>query len=487
MRVALSSLLALALLLPGDRAHGAVPPSFYAINAGPVLFTLPAAEQAAHLDAIRAAGIGQVRTDSGWHLAEPRPPVDGVHRYHWGYNDRVVAALARAGLTLYALLDYGTGWGGVIPGDAMSPPRDAGDFAAYAAAFAGRYGPGGDFWRERPELPRRPATTFEVWNEPNVIGFWHPAPDAALYARMLAAAADAIARVDPALRVAVGGLDNTGASLWEGPAFLAAMLAARPDLAGKVDAVGIHDYNVTTEAMLARLVPMRTLVDRLLGPDVALDVTEIGWATAGTLPPVLVAPPVSESTRAGLYTALVETLSRSDCTLGVIAPYAWLTPEGAPLLQTDFFGIAGRDATLKPSGVAFREAVLRSQTRPAPAAALDVCHRPGARLPDVVAAAPPAAPAPRLRVRLAPRSACRRGRALLRVHAGGGARRIVIRVDGRRRRTLTVPAGGVLRVRLPAGARRVVVVARAASGAEVRRAVRVRGHCRRGSARKAPR
>ena len=163
-----------------------MPPSFYAINAGPVLFTLPAAEQAVHLDAIRAAGIGQVRTDSGWHLAEPRPPVDGVHRYYWGYNDRVVAALARAGLTLYALLDYGTGWGAVIPGDAMSPPRDVGDFAAYAAAFARRYGPGGDFWRERPELPRRPATTFEVWNEPNVIGFWHPAPDAAAYAQMLA-------------------------------------------------------------------------------------------------------------------------------------------------------------------------------------------------------------------------------------------------------------------------------------------------------------
>ena len=482
MRVAPAALAALAFLAAGERARGAVPPSFYAINAGPVLFTLPAAEQARHLDAIAAAGIGQVRTDSGWHLAEPRPPVGGVHRYHWGYNDRVVAALARAGLTLYALLNYGTGWSGVIPGDGMSAPRNAGDFAAYAAAFARRYGSAGDFWRERPELPWRPATSFEVWNEPNVIGFWHPAPDAARYAHMLAASADAITRVDPALRVVVGGLDNTGASPWEGPAFLAAMLAARPDLAGKVDAVGVHDYNVTTEAMLARLVAMRGLTDRLLGLGVALDVTEIGWATAGTLPPVLVAPPVSEPTRAGLYTALVETLSRSDCTLGVVAPYAWLTPEGVPLLQTDFFGIAGRDATLKPSGVALKEAILRSQSRPAPAAALDVCHRPGARPPDVAASAA----APRLRVRPAPRASCRRGRALLRVLAGGGARTVTLRIDGRPGRRLAVPAGGVLRVRLPAGARRVVVVARSASGAQVRRVAAVAGHCRRAQRRGSP-
>jgi hypothetical protein len=470
---------ACAFALTADPARAAVPPSFYAINAGPVLFTLPPGALAAHLDAIRAAGIGQVRSDTGWHLAERSAPVGGVHRYDWSYNDHVAAALARAGLALYALVDYSAPWASRIPGDAMSPPRDLGHFAAYAAAFARRYGPGGEFWRARPELPARPVTTLEIWNEPNVIGFWHPAPDPALYAALLAASADAVARVDPSLRVVVGGLDNTGVALFEGPDFLAAMLAARPDLAGRLDGVAIHDYNTTTDAMLARLVPMRALVDRLLGADVAIDITEIGWSTAGVLPPVLVAPPVSEATRAGLYTALVDRLSRSDCTLGALAPYAWLTPEGAPLLQTDFFGIANRDATLKPSGAAFRDAVLASQARPAPAAALDVCHRPAARPPDVAEAAPPPAPAPRVRARLAPRSSCRRGRALLRVQAGGGARTVAVQVDGGRRRTLTVPAGGVLRVRLPAGARRVVVVARSASGAQVRRVVRVRGHCRR--------
>ncbi|MEA2220464.1 MAG: hypothetical protein QOJ35_3090 [Solirubrobacteraceae bacterium] len=474
--IAVAALLACGCGPLAATARSAVAPTFFAVNAGPVLFTLSPEALATQLEAIRAAGIGQVRTDSGWHLAEPRAPVGGVHRYDWAYSDRVAAALARAGLRWYALLDYGTPWAGIIPGDAMSPPADVGAYAAYAAAFAGRYGPAGSFWRERPELPVRPVLTLEMWNEPNVTGFWHPLPDPASYAKLLAAAAVAVATVDASLRVVVGGLDNTGPSLFEGPRFLAAMLAARPDLRGMLAGVAIHDYNTTPDARRARLLPMRALVDSLLGPDVALDITEIGWPTAGVLPPVLIAPPVSEKTRAGLYRGLVDELSRSDCTIGLIAPYAWLTPEGAPLNQNDFFGIASRDGSLKPSAVAFEEAVLRSESRPA-GPALDVCHRPGAGPPDVPGAAPPAAPRLRLRVRLAARSACRRGRALLRVRVVGGTGTVEVRVDGGRRRTLAVPAGGALRVRLPASARVVVVVAPAAGGRRSRSVVRVRGRC----------
>ena len=431
-----------------------------------------------HLEAIRASGIGQVRTDSGWHLAEPQAPVAGVHTYDWAYSDRVTTALARAGLAWYALLDYGTPWAGRIPGDSFSPPRDVGDYAAYAAAFARRYGPGGEFWGLHPALPAHPVTTIEVWNEPNVVGFWHPFPDAAVYADMLAATADAVARVEPGMRIVVGGLANTGPSLVDAPPFLKAMLAARRDLVGKIDGVGIHDYNTTADLMLVRVRLIRELVDRLLGREVTLDITEVGWATAGVLPPVLVVPPVSEGTRAGLYRELVERMSSSDCTIGVIAPYAWLTPDGPPINQSDFFGIADRSGAPKPSAVAYREGVLRAQSRPAPAAPRNLCGRPGARLPDVdVAPAPPARPALRLRARLAPRAACRRGRALLTVTTTGGARRLRVRIDRARSRRLTVPASGVVRVRLPARARRVALVAQAADGREARRTVTVTTRC----------
>ncbi len=431
-----------------------------------------------HLNAIRAAGVGQVRTDSGWHLAEPRAPVGGVHSYDWAYSDRVTAALAGAGLAWYALLDYGTPWAARIPGDPFAPPRDVADFAAYAAAFARRYARGGEFWRAHPGLPAHPVTTIEVWNEPNVVGFWHPFPDPALYAQMLAATADAAGRVDPALRIVVGGLANTGPSLVDAPPFLDGMLAARPDLRGKVDGVGIHDYNTTTDATVARVRAIRGLVDRLLGPDVTLDITEVGWATAGVLPSVLVPAAVTEGTRAALYVELVDRMTAGDCTIGSIAPYAWLTPEGLEVNQNDFFGIADRSAALKPSGVAFRDAVARAQSRPVPPAPLSLCGRPDARLPDVaIAPEPLPAPALAIRGRAAPRSACRRGRPLLRVTTSGGAQHVRVRIGRGRFRRLTVPAGGDLRVRLPAGARRVTLVAEAGDGREARRTVTVRTRC----------
>ncbi len=208
-----------------------------------------------------------------------------------------------------------------------------------------------------------------------------------------------------------------------------------------------------------------------------LDITEVGWATAGVLPAVLVPAAVSETARAGLYDALVERLSSSDCTIGAIAPYAWLTPEGLAVNQNDFFGIADRSGALRPSAVAFRAAVLRAQSRPVPAAPLDICGRPGARLPDVAPVpAPPAAAALRIGARMAPRSACRRGRPLLKITTAGGAQRVRVRV-GTRTQRLGVPASGVVRVRLPARARRVTLVAQAADGREARRTVAVSTRC----------
>ena len=57
-------------------------------------------------------------------------------------------------------------------GRLFSPPANLHDYAAFARAFAKRYGRGGDFWRERPEVPLVPITSYEIWNEPNAQMFW---------------------------------------------------------------------------------------------------------------------------------------------------------------------------------------------------------------------------------------------------------------------------------------------------------------------------
>jgi hypothetical protein len=85
---------------------------------------------------------------------------------------------------------------------------------------------------------------------------------------------------------------------------------------------------------------------------------------------------------------------------------------------------------------------------------------------------------------MAPRSACRAGRPLLRIRVTGGAPRVRLLLDRGGRRTLPVPAGGVLRVRLAARTRRVTLTAPPADGGQARAAVRVRTRCPRPSARR---
>src|SRR5947208_14937959 len=131
----------------------------------------------APLRAVRASGIEQARTDAFWMWAEPRPPRRGVHHYDWRRLDAVAAALARHRLRWLPILDYSAIWAATYRGNYHSPPRNNADYAAYARAFARRYGRGGSFWRRHPRLPRLPVTDYEIWNEPNNGQFfWKPQP-----------------------------------------------------------------------------------------------------------------------------------------------------------------------------------------------------------------------------------------------------------------------------------------------------------------------
>ena len=50
-------------------------------------------------------------------------------------------------------------------------------FEAFVRAAVERYGAGGTFWEEHPELPNLPIEDWQLWNEPNSPFFWKPAPD----------------------------------------------------------------------------------------------------------------------------------------------------------------------------------------------------------------------------------------------------------------------------------------------------------------------
>ena len=313
----------------------------------------------AQLTALRHSGATIARTDAFWEGAEPAPPVNGVHRYDWRFDDTIASALAAHRLRWLPIIDYTAYWAESVAGQDHSPPTLPGDYAAYAAAFAGRYGHGGTFWRAHPGLPPEPVDVYEIWNEPDDGAFWFPTPNAGQYADLYLRARDAIAAVQPAARVIVGGLSNP-------VAFLPAMVAARPDLRGRVDGLGIHPYSATPVGVLATVRSVRALLRSLGMPQVPLYVTEFGWTTRpadarGFAPAAL---------RPGYLFDTLRALGHIDCGVAMTIVYTWVTPEKKPTDGEDWFGIHSPSGAATADSRAFAAGARAARS---PASAVKVC------------------------------------------------------------------------------------------------------------------
>jgi polysaccharide biosynthesis protein PslG len=304
-------------------------------------FSYTPAQVDAQLAALRATGATVARTDALWEATEPSPPSGGVHHWVWTFDDTIAGALARHGLRWLAALTYSAPWAQSIPGQDHSPPRSADDYAAYARAFAARYGVGGTFWQEHPEIPVWPVTTIEIWNEPDNPDFWTRAPDPAGYARLYLAARAAIDAVDPSARVIVGGLIAPGS-------FLPAMVRAAPGLLGHVDGVAIHPYG-TPPVVVSRVRDARRTLVGLHMAAVPLYATEFGWTTSPSGAPAYVAP----ARRPAWIALTLDTLGHLDCGLAATILYTWVTPEHNVGDSEDWFGIENPDGTGTPASEAF--------------------------------------------------------------------------------------------------------------------------------------
>jgi hypothetical protein len=286
-------------------------------------------EISAQLSALRATGATLARSDALWEASEPAPPLAGVHHFDWGFDDRVASMLAQHGLRWLPIIDYTVAWAESTPGNDHSPPRSFADYAAYAGAFAARYGPGGIFWRSHPELPQLPVQLYEIWNEPDNPEFWFPHPSPAAYAQLYAAAHASILAADPRARVLVGGLTDPS---W----FVSAILAAIPALRGQIGGVAIHPYGATPAAVIAKVQAARAVLDSDGLGSVGLYVTEFGWTTepAGALQ---WAPP---SVRPGYIEDTLTTLAGTGCGIDAVTMYTWTTPDQEPRNPQQWFGIS---------------------------------------------------------------------------------------------------------------------------------------------------
>lgn len=257
-------------------------------------------ELEARLDALAATGIKVTRVDVLWREVAPTRPADARNpadpAYDWSRYDQIVRGLAARGIT--TILDfYVTPAWASRSGERTAAPRAA-DGGRFAGAIARRYS--GSFpdplGGTLPEVRR-----IEVWNEPNLPGFWRPqcrqrggrsvlvSPRA--YAALLAAAYREIHAANPDAQViggvtgpagrsparcpaggdaGTGSLDFTRLVADEGPPIDAWSLHLYP-LGSPLQAFFTPSWNTVAQAIRQ--------VDRL-APGAPIHVTETGYHTS---------------------------------------------------------------------------------------------------------------------------------------------------------------------------------------------------------------
>jgi polysaccharide biosynthesis protein PslG len=145
------------------------------------------------VDRLKALGLNWVRQGLHWMLLEPEPG-----KFKLDAIDQAMALVKSAGLRN---ITYVVGTPRFItsvePGDKYAqyfdkfPPRDPLVYAQRMALLAKRY-PQVDVW--------------QVWNEPNILGFWAPKPDPQGYGRLLLPSVQALRATVPGKPVAMAGM-----------------------------------------------------------------------------------------------------------------------------------------------------------------------------------------------------------------------------------------------------------------------------------------
>jgi hypothetical protein len=341
-----------------------------------------------HLDAIAAGGIEFIRANVDWPRLEPEPPGAEGHRYLFAGLDRWMAALSEHNLSWsVAVMGVPTPAWAADPGAASvcgsrAAPRRAADVAALAGALARRYGRGGSFWRQNPGLRPVPVTDYELWNEPNLGSFWCPVPDPRRFAEVAGESADAILAADRRAKLILGGLAAFHTTDFVAPGdarhavtgFLERMLAVRPDLARKLDVIGVHAYGATPAGALERLAEQRAAVDAAGLARKPLTYNEVGWYTEG----LGGTPPTEEETRAAYLAEVTSAVARSNCAIESFAPHTWVTAETDAFSIEDWYGIADPESGAPyDTGQAYIDQVLLFEGRggePPPADPVRLCR-----------------------------------------------------------------------------------------------------------------
>jgi hypothetical protein len=271
MRAKLAAVLAfLSLLALPQVAGAAAPPGFFGISPQ----SLPSDSD---YELMEEAGLRSLRVPLPWPQIEPHSPA--IAQPDWSSVDFTVGLAARHGMTVLPFVASSPRW--VSFESRLEPTRgwQLRAWTSFLRRAVGRYGAGGSFWRENPDLPYMPVRDWEVWNEENIVTFGRADPEQ--FAQLIRASGRAIHGADPGAKVILGGLfgrplqipPNVGSG-----DFLNRVYRAR-HVKRFFDGVGLHPYVADADAMRPQILNLRRIMRLHHDASTPLYVTELGWGS----------------------------------------------------------------------------------------------------------------------------------------------------------------------------------------------------------------
>ena len=315
------------------------------------------------------AGVESVRLVFNWAAAQPYRSLSevpaGVRSHYvdqggvptdFSQTDAVVRLAARFGLTVLPTVIYAPSWDsvGAAP-SSFGRPAVTGPYAEFLADLVHRYGPRGSFWRGNGSAD--PIREWQIWNEPDLPGYWPTQPFAASYVALLKAADRAITLADTHARVVLAGLPDYS---WRDLESIYRIPGSR----SAFDVVAVHPYTVTPSGVITILSYVRAVMNRNGDSAKPLIADEIGWPSSlghSTIGQVSWA--TTKAGQAGRVAALLPMLAAERSALGLSAFY-YYTWAATPQRGGSVFGYAGLfdylDGSLvgKPAFGAFAHAAL---------------------------------------------------------------------------------------------------------------------------------
>lgn len=264
---------AVAATLPTDGAQAARGSELYGV-------TTSDPPSAAEFQRMAAGGVRVARILVDWQYIERSPG-----QRDWAGMDAVFAASAQSRVAVLPMIFGSPSWISQQPARApVYTPSQRAAFALFVRDLVARYKPGGTYWQSQPQLIPNPPRSWQLWNEPNLPGFWGGKPNARRYGQLLAIASDEIRAADPAAQVVTAGIFPYKTLRRSVPLakYLPRLLRIKK-VRRRVDAIAVHPYGRSPKQVLANLRDARRVINRNGGKRIPMWVTEVGWSTGGVL------------------------------------------------------------------------------------------------------------------------------------------------------------------------------------------------------------